>query len=72
MKGFSKPHKNVSRKVKLAKTRDSRVDTATGLPKGIALPERNKKKQRQLERYAKIVAREEAAKVAARPDTKMA
>ena len=76
MKGFKPPHKNAARKIKLAKTKGTRVDPATSLPKGLGLPERSKKKSKQLERYANICAREEAAKlkafIASQPDAKMA
>ena len=70
-KGFKPPHKNDARKIKLGKVKGARVNAETNLPRGIALPERNKKKQKQLERYAKICAREAAAKAAPPRDVKM-
>jgi hypothetical protein len=75
VKGFNRPFKNDSRRAKLA---GKKVVSADGpksaphlkgadkhMPPGLALPEKSKKKQRQLERYARICEREAAAAAAA-------
>jgi hypothetical protein len=82
VKGFNRPFKNDVRKAKKAEKRGSvGVPLVRGaphlkgaekhLPRGLALPQRSKKKQRQLERYARICEREAAAAAAPPRDAAM-